>query len=318
MAALLGVALRLLVIVLLPLERLPPDWDARVLTDEAHTLLAGGNIYQLYTPAAYPPLIHHLIACAVGLGLDMRLLSTAADAGITLLLLRREKTAGWLYALSPVSLIVTSVIGNVDSIAALGLVAGLWWPWALGLGAAIKIWPAFYFPFVDRRHWWGVIFLVGAMAWALMTPGYRGLGYMSQQYQLGWGYSFFLLLLRRAGLQVDASRLAPYLFLAGLLATAWATRKRLGMERWTAGALALPVFMGHWGVNYGLWSLPVLLLAHKYDWVVLYSVWAVLHLAAMVLQADRWFVCSTLVAFATWLLALRHYVQHLFRSPAPT
>jgi hypothetical protein len=143
--------------------------------------VAGGENPYVDTLAAWPPLWPSLGALAfraasllsIPWHLAIKLWPIAADVAIALTLFswkRRSDPAdrafrfALLWALNPVSIYVTAIHGNFDSLPALALLlavlfarfegkattASAWW---LAAGVALKTWPLFALPaFVDRRR----------------------------------------------------------------------------------------------------------------------------------------------------------------------
>jgi hypothetical protein len=154
----------------------------RKLGDE---LRHGGDVFAQRLPslANYPPVIYwwwSLAATAVPSGSPhlfaalVRAPFWIVDAAIapTLALLIRGRwrwRSAWLYALNPIAIAVPTLHGQFDSIPALCLllaVAGLAKhprraAWLVGIGAAVKVWPAYFVPAllagVRRAQWGGFI-----------------------------------------------------------------------------------------------------------------------------------------------------------------
>jgi hypothetical protein len=104
----------------------------------------------------------------------------AAIAPVLALLVRgrwRWRSA-WLYALNPIAIAVPTLHGQFDSIPALCLLLGVAWlashparaAWLVGIGAAVKVWPAYFVPAllagVRRAEWRGFVLRVMAPALA--------------------------------------------------------------------------------------------------------------------------------------------------------
>ena len=146
----------------------------------AESVAGGGNPY-VDTLAAWPPLWPSLGALAFRVAsflsipshLAIKLWPIAADAAIALTLFSWKRTSetarqafrfALLWALNPVSIYITAVHGNFDSLPVLALLlavlfarsegrattASAWW---LAAGVALKTWPLFALPaFLDRRR----------------------------------------------------------------------------------------------------------------------------------------------------------------------
>lgn len=154
----------------------------RKLGDE---LRHGGDVFAQRLPslANYPPVIYwwwslaatmvpngspHLFAAVV------RAPFWIVDAAIapTLALLIRGRwrwRSAWLYAMNPIAIAVATLHGQFDSIPALCLLLAVAWlashprraAWLVGIGAAVKVWPAYFVPAllagVRRAQWGGFI-----------------------------------------------------------------------------------------------------------------------------------------------------------------
>jgi hypothetical protein len=148
-------------------------------------LRLGGDVYgaALPTLANYPPVIYwwwslaativptgspHLFAAIVRAPFWM---VDAAIAPVLAILVRgrwRWRSA-WLYALNPIAIAVPTLHGQFDSIPALCLLLAVAWltlhprraAWLVGIGAAVKVWPAYFVPAlltgVRRAQWGGFI-----------------------------------------------------------------------------------------------------------------------------------------------------------------
>ncbi len=145
----------------------------------------GNDVFTAGLPslANYPPVIYwwwslaativpngspHLFAAVV------RAPFWIVDAAIapTLALLIRGRwrwRSAWLYALNPIAIAVATLHGQFDSIPALCLLLAVAWlatharraAWLVGIGAAVKVWPAYFVPAllagVRRAQWGGFI-----------------------------------------------------------------------------------------------------------------------------------------------------------------
>ena len=145
----------------------------------------GGDVFAQGFPslANYPPVIYwwwSLAATAVPSGSPHLFaalvrapfwLIDAAIAPVLALLVRgrwRWRSA-WLYALNPIAIAVPTLHGQFDSIPALCLLLAVAWlathprraAWLVGIGAAVKVWPAYFVPAllagVRRAQWGGFI-----------------------------------------------------------------------------------------------------------------------------------------------------------------
>ncbi len=161
-------------------------------------LRLGGDVYgpRFASLANYPPIIYWWWALATRIvpNGDPHLFAAvvrapfwtvdAAIAPVLALLVRgrwRWRSA-WLYALNPVAIAAATLHGQFDSIPALFLLLAVAWmprhprgaAWLVGVGAAVKVWPAYFVPAlvtgVRRSEWSGFIARVlvpGAAAFAL-------------------------------------------------------------------------------------------------------------------------------------------------------
>jgi Glycosyltransferase family 87 len=148
-------------------------------------LRLGGDVYgaALPTLANYPPVIYwwwSLVATIVPSGSPhlfaalVRAPFWIVDAAIApvLALLVRGRwrwRSSWLYAVNPIAIAVPTLHGQFDSIPALCLLLAVAWltshprraAWLVGVGAAVKVWPAYFVPAlltgVRRAQWAGFI-----------------------------------------------------------------------------------------------------------------------------------------------------------------
>ncbi len=231
----------------------------------------------------------------------IRLPGIAADFALvlTLLWVRRKtgRPAWWLlalFAVSPVSFMISGYHGNFDPFIALGLtltaaacltgdarLCGL----LLGLTAQVKVIPVlvapvFFFFWLHRRRavpftvTAAVVTLTGWIVPLLEVPGLFFRQSLGQSSIWGWwGVSF---LLRATGVPALHSSLPPYgavqsviilvfkiVIIGGILALAWRRRVRPAVEIFSTLALAFLVFLVFapgFGVQYLLWLPPFLLL----------------------------------------------------------
>ncbi len=148
-------------------------------------LRLGGDVYAARLPslANYPPVIYwwwSLAATIVPAGSPhlfaglVRAPFWIVDAAIapTLAILvhgRWRWRSAWLYAVNPIAIAVPTLHGQFDSIPALCLLLAVAWltlhprraAWLVGVGAAVKVWPAYFVPAlltgVRRAQWGGFI-----------------------------------------------------------------------------------------------------------------------------------------------------------------
>jgi hypothetical protein len=159
-----------------------------------NALRLGGDVYGpgLSSLANYPPVIYwwwSLVATIVPSGSPhlfaalVRAPFWIVDAAIAPVLAltvrgRWRWRSAWLYALNPIAIAVPTLHGQFDSIPALCLVLAIAWltrhpsraAWILGIGAAVKVWPAYFVPAllsgVRRGQWVGFIVRVALPALA--------------------------------------------------------------------------------------------------------------------------------------------------------
>ena len=154
--------------------------DVGLSWEMARSVVEGRNPY-VDALAAWPPLWPSLAALAVRLGailmipshLAIKLWPIAADVAIALTLFSWKRISAppraafrfaLLWALNPVSIYITAIHGNFDSLPALALLMAVlfaraegratrsaaWW---LAIGVALKTWPLFALPAIlDRRR----------------------------------------------------------------------------------------------------------------------------------------------------------------------
>ncbi len=233
----------------------------------------------------------------------LRLVGIVADLAVVLGLLRWRKALAdqppwWsllLFALSPVSIMISGFHGNVDPImtaamffAALAAVRGrpAWCGLLFGLACNIKIvpmvfGPVFFFYWLHRRQPWRFAFAAGAvlLAGSALPLWYVPEAYLRNVFGYGsyWGMWGVPYLLRKAGI-ADAQSIGFYdlnhwqttimtglklAIIFGILALAWVKRRTapihfpalLGVA-W----LLFFVFAPGAGVQYMVWLAPFVLL----------------------------------------------------------
>ena len=249
----------------------------------------------------------------------LRLVSIAADILLALGLLRLRRKTGsppwWalaLFAMSPVSIMVSGFHGNIDPVmvmllffSALGVVedrpvlCGLFFAAACNVKIVpILVAPVFFFywlgrgrrPAVEFIASSGALMLAGA-AWPLVhCPGAfvrNVFGYGS--YWGTWGMTYWL---RQSGLKAFAiesyTGLSPaqdrvmlalkIISISGVMLLAWRRRKLGGLDFFTTLGAAFAwifVFTPGAGVQYMVWFAPFILLLSPRWWVVLTAASAV-------------------------------------------
>ncbi|MBI3932996.1 MAG: hypothetical protein HY317_06245 [Acidobacteria bacterium] len=264
------------------------------------------NPYALKHLYPYPPVWiwfeagAEWLARATGLGFPVlvKLPVLAADLGIVAVLLRWPRPAGraaWLYALHPVSLLVTGVHGQFDALMLLPALLAVRWHdegrydrSALGLAAAIavKSIPVLLLPFLaprgaDGRARWRFLVLGTAPVALLLLPyaiadptallrelfGYGGVadfGWIGLVRGAAWWTTGRLARSDAAhwGALVPVAKALFLVVYAALAAAFW--RGRL---RWPSSVAALAVFLafqvlyGSVSAQYLLWVVPFAVLA---------------------------------------------------------
>jgi hypothetical protein len=269
-----------------------------------HTPLTGWLVQQLYAVTAHDP--QHFAAI-------LRLACVVADIGLVLGLLHVRKLTGkppiWalcLFAISPVSIMVSGFHGNIDPIMIMFLffaavavlkdqpiLSGVLFAAACNIKIApILVAPVFIFYWLsrDRRSATGFMVASGALmlagaAWGLINCPAAFLrnvfGYGS--YWGTWGVTYWL---QRTGIHdfglISFTGLTPaqnhvilalkVITVAGVLALAWRRRKLGGLEFFTTVGAAFTwifVFAPGAGVQYMVWYAPFILLLSPRWWAVL-------------------------------------------------
>lgn len=249
----------------------------------------------------------------------VRLAPIAADVGIALLLflsLRRSWPAGvalrggLLYALNPISVLVSAYHGQFDAIPALAILLALYFlensplltgGW-LGLGILSKSWPALALPslLVGVKGWKGKLLLGGTavaipLAGTILYTNLFGVDLVvvlkeALGYNRGigvWGYTYFFRLL--SVLSPDLA--GPYRWLLGY--GRYLTLAALGLV-WLIRARKEPP-------GDGILTILVTFFAVTHAFSIQYLVWVVPF--AILAHQDRWLRRYTLGAFAYMFLA---------------
>ncbi|HSN68673.1 MAG TPA: hypothetical protein VLV48_05475 [Thermoanaerobaculia bacterium] len=271
--------------------------DVGLSWEMAQSVVEGGNPY-VDALAAWPPLWPALAALAVRFAallslpshLAIKLWPIAADVAIALTLFSWKRISeppraafrfALLWALNPVSIYITAIHGNFDSLPALALLMALlfaraegratrgaaWW---LALGAALKTWPLFALPAILDRRRVGASLRCAAIAivpsaalifllW-LRTPEVIVEKVLRYRGAAGWWGTTGLASL----LGIDAGWAPSALFYGAMAATALLF---LSDRDPASTALALLVaflaFAHGFGAQYLLWPVAVGLLASR-------------------------------------------------------
>ncbi len=217
-------------------------------------------------PTVYPPLAQALFVALAGAGvIGWRLFAAACDVGTAVLLARKRREAGWLWALLPLPALEGAVSGHLESPGVLLLVAALLSPRGSSvfawLGAMVKLLPGILLALSPPRRWplWGALSLVVALP-MVRTDGF-------EIYRSTWSYNGSLFPIAYAILPTVAR---PALQLLGaLLVTAvlLISRDRARVALWATGAFVLLSPTVHpW---YALWPLAAALVNGAWAWQVL-------------------------------------------------
>lgn len=231
-----------------------------------------------------------------------------------------------LYALNPISLLVTSYHGQFEAITLL-LLALAWWFWrrgragrsagALGLAILNKTWPVVFLPviFIRLRDWKARAHYVAVALGVpiLFTLTYILLFSPDVGFMLGralthrgvagyWGPGAILnpLAAIRPGLQpaVDALfALRNGLLAAAALFALWWTRRQSALDALLTLLLGLFVVTVGFGIQWLVWPVPFALLAGEDRWLKAYS------LAGALMLAVHLFGLHMIPLLAEWLPA---------------
>lgn len=242
----------------------------------------------------------------------IKLPAVAADIALTGLIFRAtlpafgRVTAGYLallYALNPVSMLVTAYHGQFEGVTLLLLTLS-WWYWdqqkgkasstALGFAILNKTWPVLFLPLIIiRQRQWRARFIYTLIAlgipalFALLylvlfsadpapmlrralthrgVPGYWGPGAALAPAATLWPSLqplFDLLFMSR-----------NWLLLAAALLTLWWTRRQPVLEAFLTMLLAIFAVTVGFGIQWLVWLVPFALLAGEDRWLRLYSLTA--------------------------------------------
>lgn len=244
-----------------------------------------------------------------------------------------------LYALNPISLLVTSYHGQFEAITLL-LLALAWWFWqreqasrsagALGLAILNKTWPVVFLPIIFiRLPGWKA--RVRAVAVALGVPVLFTLAYIllfspDVGFMLGralthrgvagyWGPGAILnpLATIQPGLQPAVDVL--FALRNGLLAAAalfalWWTRRQSALDAFLTLLLSLFVVTVGFGIQWLVWVVPFALLAGEDRWLKAYS------LAGAFMLAVHLFGLHMIPLLSEWLPAAADWTLRLSGLPA--
>ena len=247
----------------------------------------------------------------------VKLPAVAADVALTALIYRAVRDTGgrqWaayaalLYALNPVSLLVTAYHGQFESVTLLLLVLS-WWLWerrratgsagALGFAILNKTWPVVILPviFLRLRNWRGrivytlialgipVLFVVAYLALFSADPTpmlRRALTHRGVAGYWGPGAVLYPAAAAWPGLQPAADLLFALrngLLLIGVLASLWWTRRQSALDALLTLLLVMFVVTVGFGIQWLVWPVPFALLAGEYRRLRIYSLAATLMLA---------------------------------------
>jgi hypothetical protein len=323
--------------------------DALLSGQEVYGAVAGRHPYLPFQMYVMGAMAH--VAATTGLPyvVAVKLPSILADVALTGLVYRavadRRGAAGlgreWaaylalLYALNPVSLLVSSYHGQFEAVTLL-LLAGGWWLWErrrvtasaaiLGLAILNKTWPVLFLPVVlIRLSSWRA--RLGYAALALGIPALAVVAYLlatdaDPAPMLGralthrgnagyWGPSAALF--PAAGLWPGLQPLADALvalrnwLLAGAaLLALWWTQRQSALDAFLTLMLAIMAVTVGFGIQWLVWLVPFALLAEQDRWARLYSLAAALMLAIHLygLHMFPWLAEWLSPTAADWLIRL--------------
>lgn len=314
---LLALGARLLPYLLLPVGA-AYDIESFKLVGEA--LLAGEDVYTSAARGRYPylPLQMYAIGGAALLGQEtvvpfivwLKLPAVLADLAVTAVLylaFRRSRrsvdaasTAALLYALNPLTVMVSAYHGQFDAVPVLLLLLA-WYLWEFGqrawlsaaaLGTAIlnKTWPAVFLPVILIRlpsHRQRIIYAATALAVPLVfTLGYV-LAFGSDPTPMlrrafthagvsgYWGISAALTLLSNLLLNGDAVALSSILsqgiLLAAALFSLWYTRIQSSLDALLTILLTVFAVTMGMGIQWLMWPVAFAALAGEKRWLKWYS-----------------------------------------------
>lgn len=247
----------------------------------------------------------------------VKLPAVIADVALTALIyhaIRSTRGHPWsayaalLYALNPVSLLVTAYHGQFESITLLLLVLS-WWLWerrratgsaaALGFAILNKTWPVVFLPviFLRLRDWRGriVYSLIALGIPVLFVAAYlvifsadsapmlrRALTHRGVAGYWGPGAALYPAAAAWPGLQPATDLLLAlrnWLLLAGVLLSLWWTRRQPALEALLTLLLVMFVVTVGFGIQWLVWLVPFALLAGEYRRLRVYTLAATLMLA---------------------------------------
>jgi hypothetical protein len=318
--------------------------DALLSGQEVYSAVAGRHPYlpfQMFVMGAMARL-----AAATGLPYvaAMKLPAILADVALTGLIYRAvfdRRGHAWaaylalLYALNPVSLLVSSYHGQFEAVTLL-LLAGGWWLWerrrvtssaaAVGLAILNKTWPVLFLPVVlirlsswrARLGYAALALSIPALAVAAYLLAYdadpapmlgRALTHRGNPGYWGPGAVLFPAAGVWPGLQPLADALVAlrnWLLAGAALLALWWTQRQSALDAFLTLLLAVVAVTVGFGIQWLLWLIPFALLAEQARWTRLYSLAAALMLAIHLygLHMFPWLAEWLSPTVAGWLIRL--------------
>jgi hypothetical protein len=318
--------------------------DALLRGQEVYTAVAGRHPYLPFQMVIMGGMASLAAATGLPYVVAMKLPAMLADVALTGLIYRAvayDRGREWaaylalLYALNPVSLLVTSYHGQFEAVTLLLLVAA-WWLYerrrvgasgaALGLAILNKTWPVLFLPVVVLRlpSWRARI---GYSALALAVPALAVVAYLlafdaDPAPMLGralthrgnagyWGPSAVVFPTAAVwpGLQplVDGLLLVRnWLLLAAALLALWWTQRQSALDAFLTLLLAVFAVTVGIGIQWLVWLVPFALLAGQDRWLRLYSLAAAFMLTVHLygLHMVPWLAEWLPAASLDWLIRL--------------
>lgn len=246
----------------------PPDDPALVgLRDEVWALVNHREVSSIY-----PPLAQALsVVLSFGGVLAWKVAMGAADVGTAVVLWRRDRRAGLLWALLPLGAVESAGSGHLEGAGVLCMVLALGGrAWAAWAGGMVKLLPGVLLLPLVRRRWWAWIgwaalsVLVAAPILAAGEGAVRGF----ETYRAIWAYNGSIYLVAKAVLGEEVAR--RLLQIVGAAASAWILARSRDPGRiavWVTGAFVILSPTVHpW---YVLWPLAAALWNGLGAWEVL-------------------------------------------------
>lgn len=331
----IGVAALALFVRLIPAILLPrgAQYDIESFRRVAETFLKGDAVYSSPTVAdrhPYLPFQVYLIGAAGKLAegtgvpfvLAIKLVPILADAALAVLILQASRRLGrslseslvWslLYALSPVSILVSAYHGQFDGETVL-LVALSWYLWrfgaspakqlylssvVLGLAVANKTWPLLFLPVVVMRLTSlskRVIFALITLAVPIVFTAFYIVAFQQDPYPLlhralthsgvpgWWGGGAILNLVRQITGSGGASLAwladnGRWLVFVGAAFVYWKTRREDALDAFTTLLVVLYLLTSGFGLQWTVWVVPFAVLVGDLTALNWYTLGALLYM----------------------------------------